>query len=119
MLKTNNYSFKKIIFYLLTVFLLLALYVLLDFVFSNTLLKNENCYDYKSYKKGIFITLKKIVKLIIGLKEIFLSVKLYTDKLGLRVGKIHQKEIKIKIYLYLETHLLLVLALIMRIHMLV
>ena len=87
MLKINNYSFKKIIFYLLTVFLLLALYVLLDFVFSNTLLKNENCYDYKSYKKGYFYYLKKNCETNNRFKRNFPSVKLYTDKLGLRVGK--------------------------------
>ena len=74
---------KKTIFYILTTFLFLSLFLVLDYILSNTLLANQNCYEIEKY----YYQLKKNCKAKHKFKKSFPSVNIYTDKYGLRVSK--------------------------------
>tara|TARA_Y100000817_G_C16821414_1_gene529071 strand:+ start:252 stop:1355 length:1104 start_codon:yes stop_codon:yes gene_type:complete len=79
--------FKKRIFYFLTFSFIVLFYFSLDFILSNTLLKNDSCYDYKTYKKGYFYFLKKNCQTRDRFKKNFPTTSLFTDDFGLRIGK--------------------------------
>ncbi len=79
--------FKKGIFYFLTLTLITLFYVSLDLVISNTVLKSQLCYDYKTYDKGYFYFLKKNCQTRERFKRSFPTTNLFTDNLGLRTGK--------------------------------
>ena len=75
------------IFYFLTFFFIVLFYFSFDLLLSNTLLKSELCYDYTSYKKGYFYYLKKNCKTRNRFKRGFPTTNVFTDELGLRIGK--------------------------------
>ena len=74
---------KKLIFYFLGLFLLITFIISFDFVLSNTVLKNKNCYKFQEY----YYELKKNCKAKDKFKSSFPNVNVYTDNLGLRVKK--------------------------------
>ena len=91
MLFFKNLNLKKIFFYFFTLLLILIFYLLLDFLLSNTLLKNKMCYDYTSNEKGYYYFLKKNCHTKERFKKSFPTTNLFTDKFGLRTGKFTQK----------------------------
>ena len=80
-------SKKKYIFYFFTFFLITVFFFLIDFLLSNTILKDKLCLDYTTNKKGYFYFLKKNCHTRERFKSSFPSNYLYTDNFGLRTGK--------------------------------
>ena len=68
-------------FYLLAIFIFLFGILVIDFIISNTLLKQNHCVNYQEF----FYELKKNCKGKYRFKTSFPLAKTYTDKNGLRV----------------------------------
>ena len=77
---------KKIFYFLATLFPVFFC-LLVDFVISNTLMKSDFCYEYKTFEKGYFYYLKKNCQSQERFKRGFPTTNLYTDEIGLRTGK--------------------------------
>ena len=75
---------KNNLFGFLTVFLFLIILLITDFILSNTIIKINHCYKYSEF----FYELKKNCKGKNRFKKSFPLVNVYTDEMGLRVGKI-------------------------------
>ena len=75
---------KTYFFYTLTVFLFFIIILVADFVLSKSIIKNNHCYKYSEF----FYELKKNCKGKLRFKKSFPLVNIYTDEMGLRVGKI-------------------------------
>lgn len=75
---------KNYLFGFLTVFLFLIIILITDFILSNTIIKTNHCYKYSEF----FYELKKNCKGKNRFKKSFPLVNVYTDGMGLRVGKI-------------------------------
>tara|TARA_B100000963_G_scaffold317387_1_gene297807 strand:+ start:6487 stop:7620 length:1134 start_codon:yes stop_codon:yes gene_type:complete len=89
-------NIKKYIFYFFTFFLIMVFFFLIDFLLSNTILKNKLCLDYTTNKKGYFYFLKKNCHTRERFKSSFPSNNLYTDNFGLRTGKNTKKDPTLK-----------------------
>ena len=83
---------KKYKFISLLIFLILFLIILTDFILSNTFLKNEHCNQYYEY----YYELKKNCSGRYRFKNSFPLSNIYTDEMGLRVGKAKIKKDKNK-----------------------
>ena len=83
---------KKFLFYILSIFIFLTIFLILDFSLSNTILKNNHCINYSEY----FYELKKNCSGKYRFKKSFPLVKTFTDENGLRVGKKNIKKDKNK-----------------------
>jgi hypothetical protein len=79
--------FRKIFFYFLTAIFFSFFYLTLDFIISNTLLKSDYCYEYKTSEKGYFYYLKKNCQGKGRFKRGFPIANLFSDEMGLRTGK--------------------------------
>ena len=78
---------KKIIFHFFSTLLVVVLCLLVDFAISNTLMKSDFCYEYKTFEKGYFYYLKKNCQARERFKRGFPAVNLFSDEMGLRTGK--------------------------------
>ena len=88
---------KKYLFNILTLFISVSIILIFDFVLSKTIIKNNHCYNYSEY----FYELKKNCKGKLRFKKTFPVVDIYTDEIGLRIGKsIVKKRRKKREYLY-------------------
>ena len=74
---------KKFIFYNLMIVALFCIILLSDFFLSNTVLKQNHCYNYSEF----YYELKKNCAGKYRFKKSFPLTNTYTDKMGLRVGK--------------------------------
>ena len=74
---------KKYLFNIVTLFISVSIILIFDFVLSKTIIKNNHCYNYSEY----FYELKKNCKGKLRFKKTFPVVDIYTDEIGLRIGK--------------------------------
>ena len=74
---------KDYFFYTLALVLSLSVILIADFLLSKTFIKNNHCYKYSEY----FYELKKNCKGKFRFKKSFPLISIYTDEMGLRVGK--------------------------------
>jgi hypothetical protein len=74
---------KKFIFYNLMFVALFSIILLLDLFLSNTVLKQDHCYNYSEF----YYELKKNCTGKYRFKKSFPLTNTYTDEMGLRVGK--------------------------------
>ena len=75
------FKVKVLLFYFLSVLILLTGILILDFILSNTFIKQNHCINYQEF----FYELKKNCKGKYRFKTSFPLIKTYTDKNGLRV----------------------------------
>ncbi len=75
---------KTYFFYILTGFLFFITVLMADFILSKTVIKNNHCYKYSEF----FYELKKNCRGKLRFKKSFPLVNIYTDEMGLRIGKI-------------------------------
>ena len=78
---------KKTIFHFFATLLVVFFCLLVDFAISNTLMKSDFCYEYKTFEKGYFYYLKKNCQGKGRFKRGFPAVNLFSDEMGLRTGK--------------------------------
>ena len=89
---------KKTIFHFFAILLVVFFGILVDFVISNTLMKSDFCYEYKTSEKGYFYYLKKNCQARERFKGGFPSVNCFPMKWGWGQEKMLKKILIIKIF---------------------
>tara|TARA_B100000963_G_scaffold81132_1_gene69021 strand:- start:548 stop:1633 length:1086 start_codon:yes stop_codon:yes gene_type:complete len=74
---------KDYFFYALALVLSISVILIADFLLSKTFVQNKHCYKYSEY----FYELKKNCEGKFRFKKSFPLISIYTDEMGLRVGK--------------------------------
>tara|TARA_B110000444_G_C18841608_1_gene599324 strand:- start:804 stop:1898 length:1095 start_codon:yes stop_codon:yes gene_type:complete len=89
---------KKFFYFIILSISLIFFILLVDFTASNTVLKQNHCYQYYEF----YYDLKKNCSGKSRFKSSFPLVNMYTDEMGLRVGKyqIEKKENKKNIFIF-------------------
>ena len=83
---------KVKIFYTINFVFLIIFYFLIDFTLSNTIYKNNHCFNHFYFENGFYYNLKKNCFSKYRFKSGFPSVDLFTDNKGLRVSKNDKKK---------------------------